>query len=168
MQAHGYEILLLPAVSFVQVSKVASEINLHPLTILNGNALSFDKFYKHKYKQKHKIVRKPLKMVLTMDQKNLILWRLGQNNPNYRSLEIVREVGFSERTVCNWRRRWLEERSLKCRPRPRRPKKTNEEQDMKTIEAGIFFKWDRVTTMMEKIRTMSILKFIEQHLIGDF
>ncbi len=51
-------------------SKVVSEINLHPL--------SFDKFYKYK------IVCKSLKMVLTMDQKNLILWRFGQNYPNYR------------------------------------------------------------------------------------
>jgi hypothetical protein len=45
-------------------SKVVSEINFHPS--------SFDKFYKHK------IVCKSLKMVLTMDQKNLILWRFGQ------------------------------------------------------------------------------------------
>jgi hypothetical protein len=54
--------------------KVVSEINFHPLKILNCNALSFDKFYKHKdkYKQKHKIVCKSLKLVLTMDQKNLI------------------------------------------------------------------------------------------------
>jgi hypothetical protein len=63
--------------------KVVSEIYLHSLKILNCNALSFDKFYKHKYKQKHKIVYKSLKMVLIMNQKNLILWGLGQNNSNY-------------------------------------------------------------------------------------
>jgi hypothetical protein len=59
--------------------KVVSEINLHPLKILNCNALSFDKFYKHKYEQKRKV-----------GHYTYIL-------ANYGSLEIAREVGCSER-----------------------------------------------------------------------
>jgi hypothetical protein len=39
-------------------------------------------------------------------------------------------------------RGWLDERSLECWPRPGKPRKTSAEQDMKIIEAGIFFKRD--------------------------
>ncbi len=59
------------------------EINFHPVKTLNCNVLSFDKFYKHQYKQKHKIG-------------NYILanyWLLA----NYGPLEIAREVGCEER-----------------------------------------------------------------------
>jgi transposase len=105
-------------------------------------------------------VLKAFKMTLTMAQKNLIIWRLAQNNPNNRSREIAREVGCSHTTVLKWMHRWLDERSLECRPRPGKPRKTNVEQDMKIIEAGIFFKRDSVTTIMRKIRNEANLEIL--------
>jgi hypothetical protein len=92
------------------------------------------------------------KMPLSIVQKTLIIWRLAQNNPNYGSRQIGLEVGCTHKTVLKWGRRWIEERSIECRPKPGRPRKTTHEQDMNIVAAGITYKDDSVTGIMRKIR----------------
>jgi hypothetical protein len=53
-----------------------------------------------------------------------------------------------------WGRRWLEERSIECNIRTKsgRPRKTTLEQDMNIVETRIFYKHDKVTDIMIRIR----------------
>jgi hypothetical protein len=67
----------------------------------------------------------------------VILW-LAQNNLNYGSRQIDEDR--------------LAERTIECRPRTGKQRKTNSEQDQQIIAAGIHFKNDCVTEIMGEIR----------------
>jgi hypothetical protein len=67
-----YVLLLYCLLYSLNTSKVVSEINLYSLKMLNCNALSFDKFYKHKYKLKHKM--------FSIDKSNTFWWYQTTNH----------------------------------------------------------------------------------------
>jgi hypothetical protein len=49
-------------------------------------------------------------------------------------------------------KKWIRERVIEPQKPRGRPRKTTEEQDNRIIEAGIFFKFDSIESVMNKIR----------------
>ncbi len=94
-------------------------------------------------------------MTLNITQRTRIIWRLGQNDPNYGSTQIGLEVGCSHQTVINIDRRWLTEQTIEYKPKSGRPTKTTLEQDQAIIVAAVLHKTDSVTELMAKLRHYS-------------
>ncbi len=62
-------------------------------------------------------------MVLNIRQRTCIIWRLGQNNPEYGLRPIALEVGCSHQTVRNIGNYFMQTGIIEPRPKPAKPKK---------------------------------------------
>jgi hypothetical protein len=61
-------------------------------------------------------------------------------------------VPCSQGTFSNISRQWLRDRSIEPRHAGGRRRKTTREEDERTIEAGIFYKFEIIEEVMNKIR----------------
>ncbi len=108
---------------------------------------------------------------LSIRQRCLIVWRLGQGVPQRR---IAAEVPCSQGTVSNIGRQWLRDRSIEPRHAGGRRRKTTREEDERIIEAGIFYKFKTIEEVMTKIREELNLQInvsvsiINRRLLGNF
>jgi transposase len=72
---------------------------------------------------------------LTMRQRCLIIWRLGQG---ISQRNIAAEIPCSQSTVSVFGKKWIRERVIEPQKLRGSPKNTTEEQDNRIIEVGIF------------------------------
>jgi hypothetical protein len=76
-----------------------------------------------------------------------MVWHLGQGVPQRR---MAAEVACSQGTVSNIGRQWLRDRRIESRHAGGRKKITQEEE--RIIEAGIFYKFEIIDKVMNKIK----------------